>query len=253
MLQQESAPAAVFVCLLPSIAVTIVAMTVCIALLADRGTKAVLVADRMLTTPGLLPYSSDNAAEKILKINDSVHVMWAGGLADAANILSSAKTNIGTRKLSVQEIAEQLRLAHLKYLLDLLENQHVKGRGIQDLAAFYGDKTINLSSVARGEVEQALATYNLLSNTQFIVCGKDDDGQYKIFMLNTNPRLTVMLAMAGWATIGSAFLHAQYAITHSDFDLNLPVDQVRTIAEMAKKKAEKDPGVGKDTDIVELA
>lgn len=227
-------------------------MTVCIAALSDGGKKAVLVADKMLTTQGVFPYQSDGNAEKILKINEHVHVMWCGGLNDSAHILNKAKTKIANNSLTVQDITEQIRLAYLDYLHEVLVNENLISRGIPNIASFYGDASINLSGESRKAIELALATFNLNTNTSFVVCGKDSDGFYKIYTIGINPRFITQLATDGWNTIGSGEGHARFAVIHSPYNLNLSQEKVRKILLSAKKKAEKEPNVGKKEDVVLL-
>lgn len=229
-----------------------VSMTVCIAALAEDGRKAVLVADKMLTTGGVFPYQSDNGAEKILQINQNVHIMWCGGLNDSALILTKAKTRIGQRSLTTLEITQEIRAAYFEYLQEMLIAENLIGRGIPSLADFYGNNTSQLSFDARKHIENALATFNLQSNVSFIVCGKDEDGIYKIYTISSNPRFAEQIAPEGWNTIGSGEGHARFSIIHSNYNLNLLVDKVKVILKTAKRRAEKEPSVGKKTDTVIL-
>lgn len=227
-------------------------MTVCIAALAEDGKKAVLVADKMLTVQGTFPYTLDGSGDKIFKINDNVHAMWCGGYVDATNILNKLKTSMGSAVLSVYETAEKLREAHLEYLQEVLIRENIIGRGIPSLADFYGNASIMLTEDSRKSIENALANFWLNSNTQFIVCGKDADGLYKIFILPINPRNMILFGAEGYTQIGSGSFHAQYSMIHSNYKTSLSVDKVQKLALGAKKKAEKAPDVGKEEDIVIL-
>lgn len=229
-------------------------MTICIAAISEEGKSAVLVADKMLTSVGgMLPYRNDGMGDKIFQLSDHVYGMWAGGLGDAVNILQIFKDdNPNPNTLSVEQTAEKLRQAHLKYLLSVLERENITGRGIASIADFYGDKAINLTTEVRQQIETALATYNLNSNTQFIVCGKDADNLYKIFVLNGNPRLMNLRISEGYTQIGSGWGHAQFSIIHSQYMPVLSQAKVEKIIKTAKHKAEKDPGVGKLTDVILL-
>ncbi len=70
--------------------------------------------------------------------------MWAGGLGDATSILQVFRDdNPNPNALTVQQTAEQLRQAYLKYLLSVLERENITGRGIAGIANFYGNQAIN--------------------------------------------------------------------------------------------------------------
>lgn len=226
-------------------------MTVCIAALAEDGKKAVLIADRLLSTGGILPYQTDGFASKIFKINDNVTAMWAGGFVDATNIIEKAKKDWGSKKLTVKETAEYLHKAHLDHLHEVLSTQHIKGRGLKDLAAFYGDKAINLPHDARVQIDNALASHTLTSNPAFIICGKDADNLYKIF-IGANPRNLIFPALENYAAIGSGEWHAKFEIIHSSYVTSMMADKVKAILLAAKKKAEKSPDVGASEDILIL-
>jgi 20S proteasome alpha/beta subunit len=230
-------------------------MTVCIAAISDEGRGAVLAADKMLTSiGGLLPYRNDGTGDKIFQLSDHVRGMWAGGLGDATNILQVFRDdNPNPDALTVEQTAERLRLAYLKYLLSVLERENITGRGIASIAEFYGNQAINLTADVRQQIQIALATYNLNSNTQFIVCGKDADNLYKIFVLNGNPRTMNTRVTEGYAQIGSGWGHAQFSMIHSRYKPALLQADVEKIIKTAKRRAEKDPGVGKLTDVVLLS
>lgn len=224
-------------------------MTVCIAGLAENGKKAILIADKLLTTPGVLSYQS-NVGEKIFKIYDNMYVLWAGGVVDATTILSRSEKILSLGTFGVKEVAECINQKHLEYLHEILVNTHIKGRGIKSIEDFYGNQSINLPIESRREIDNALATHNLTSGTVFIVCGKDSDGQYRIFFLDTNPRHQIIPIIESYVTIGSGAWHAKFSIIHSKYTPLLPINNVKKIFKEAKKKAEKDTNVGKKEDII---
>jgi 20S proteasome alpha/beta subunit len=226
-------------------------MTVCIAALSDNGKKALLVADKMVTSQGALPYQKEDA-EKIIKINDNVSVLSAGSLTETQTILGNVIKTLGAKKY-VKEIAEYINEKYLEYLFTILERQHVIGRGIEGgIPAFYNDKNLNLSVEERKEITTILSTYNLNSNTAFIVCGKESDGTYRIYTCGPNPRFIPSLVTEYYASIGSGATYALNSILFSDYKPSMTLVEVRKIVLEAKKRAEKSHDVGEKEDIVEL-
>lgn len=223
--------------------------TVCIAALADKGKEAVLIADKLLTSDGVLPYQIEAAANKIIKINDDVNIMFCGGVTDATVIIEKAKKNLGSIRL-VEDVAALVNDEHLRYLLGMLSRAQVLGRGIESLERYYTDRTLNLPEDIRRQIDVVLSTHTLASNTCFIVCGKGDDGLFKIYYLNPNPRAQPSLITQKYSTIGSGSGYANFSIIQSSYNDALSSEKVKDILLKAKKEAEKDRDVGASEDIV---
>lgn len=226
-------------------------MTVCIAALADNGTEAVLVADKLVTTHGILPYQIDMAAEKIVKINDEVSVMFCGGLTDATVVIENSIKNIGSNKW-VGEVANLVNQKHLEYLLEILTRQQLTTRGIKDVNEFYKEYTQKLDENTKKSIDEVLTTHSLNSNPQFIVCGKEADGTYKIYWLSNNPRNIPILMTTGYSTIGSGSGYAGFSMIQSKYNQSLTAEEVKVILMKAKKEAENDRDVGTGEDGVIL-
>lgn len=224
-------------------------MTICIVSLANDKKKAVLVADRLLTTHGLLPNQADSGEGKIFDINENVKAMFCGGYADAVTVIDIARRTLDNKKW-VTEVAEHLNDKHLEYLNGILIRTHLTSRGIKSLEDFYRSQDLNLDPKVRQEIDRALTTYNLTGDLRFIVCGKDSDGLFKVYTLNSNPRNIIQLQTAGYATIGSGEHHANFALIHSGHNISLSDVDIKSILLDAKKKAEKTPDVGPETDVV---
>ena len=226
-------------------------MTVCIAALADSGKKAVLIADKLVTSKGILPYQADMAADKIVPINENTSVMYCGGITDASIIIENSIKNIGQNKW-VDEIANLINNKHLEYLLEILIRQHLTTRGIVSINEFYTEYSLKLDADTRTKIDTALTTFNLNSGVQFIVCGKGSDGSYKIYYLGSNPRFVPFLKTDDYSTIGSGSGHANFSMIQSKYNKSLTVEKVEEILKKAKKEAENDRDVGPSEDIEKM-
>lgn len=224
-------------------------MTVCIAALSDNGKKAVLIADKLATTTGILPYQTEMAAPKIIRINDNVSVMYCGGIADASIIIENSIKNIGGNKW-VSDIVKLINNKQFEYLLDVLTREQLTTRGIKDINEFYKEYTLKLDTETKNKIDYAITNNVLNSHNQFIVCGKESNGEYKIYWLGENPRITFSLLINGYSVIGSGSGYANFSIIQSQYNKSLPLDKVREILMKAKKEAEKDRDVGNSEDIV---
>ena len=226
-------------------------MTVCIAALAENGRKAVLVADKLVSTTGILPYQTDMAADKIIKITDEVAVLFAGGITDATVIIENVKSMI-TGSPTAKEIADMINDEHLKYLMEILARSNIQGRGIESLERYYTDANLRLTDAIRNQIDNNLLTHTLSSNTNFIVCGKAPDGLYKVYFLNNNPRIIPALYTNSYSTIGSGWSYANFSLIQSQYDKSKTLDEVKEIVLRAKKESEKDRDVGGQQDLIVL-
>lgn len=236
---------------LPNSATITTAMTVCIAALAEDKKKAVLVADKMVTTHGALAHGTDDGAEKLVKMAENVYVMYAGGISDATVIIEKARSSIGSKR-TAKEIAEHVNQSHLEYLQDMLVRQHLLPRGITSIHEFYHDSTISLDPQIRQQVDVALSTHTLNSNTVFVVCGVEEDGNYRMYFLGLNPRAIPFLVTDGYTAIGSGEAHARFSLIFSDYKVSMTAEEVKEKVLEAKKKAESCLDVGESESVVIL-
>ena len=226
----------------------IISMTVCIAALAENGKKAVLIADKLATTVGILPYQTEMAAPKIIEINENVSVMYCGGVVDASIIIENSIKNIGQNKW-VSDIAKLINNKYLEYLLEILSRQQLITRGIKDINEFYKEYNLKLDATIKKTIDEVLTTHVLNSHTQFIVCGKESNGDYKVYWLGDNPRNIPNLMINGYSVIGSGGGYANFSIIQSEYNKSLLLEEIKKILIKAKKEAEKDRDVGKSEDI----
>lgn len=224
-------------------------MTVCIAALSDDKKKAVLVADKLLTNQGVFPVQF-NGDGKIFEMNENVKVMYSGGSSEALSIIDKAKKSIGSKKW-ILEVAEHINQKHLEYLQEILIRQHLIPRGIKTIDEYYKGQNFNIDQNTKNNIDIILTTHSLINIVFFIVCGKDSDGTFKIYLLNSNPRFVPSFIHNNYTAIGSGANHALFSIMHSEKEYNqsLSLEEVKKILLEAKKKAEKAPDVGKDTDV----
>src|SRR5579872_4328100 len=110
-------------------------MTVCIAALAADGKKAILIADKLVTTHGVLPYQVDMAANKIIKINNDVYVMFAGSITDATVIIENTINHIGSNKW-VSDIADLINKKHTERLIEVLTQGNLVTRGFKNIQEY---------------------------------------------------------------------------------------------------------------------
>lgn len=220
-------------------------MTVCVALMADRGKKVVVAADKMLTyMVGNLQYQiNDDNVKKIIKLNGHVFALIAGTPDRMAPIFE---------KITVREdeqpqiVAERVKDAYADYAKRLKEEQILKPVGLdwpQYLAAQNSSnsdltkdlyKKLNDFSASAQIGEIIVAGYNTTTELCYIgiICGSNGN----VILIDRNT--------FGFAAIGSGLNHAQAAAIQLNYNKNLSLARVETIMKQAMQEAAKAPGVG---------
>jgi 20S proteasome alpha/beta subunit len=217
--------------------------------MADDSQHLVLAADRMQSwTVGMaMPVQIEtDDIKKLQDLSDSVVALSSGAATWAFEILRSARSRIGTGAVTTAEVAEIVRQEYQEYRRQLLVHWMLEPRGL-DLATYLANQQVLDQSLVR-QIDEQFAGYDM--QTDFIVAGHDYDACH-IYTI-TNPGLLNSMDAIGFACIGSGSPHAVYHLIGEDYSKSLSQDNVRELVLAAKKKSEKAPGVGSETDIIEL-
>lgn len=227
-------------------------MTVCIAALAEKRKKAVLVADRMITAkiPIGFEFETDEV-RKISELSDDVYALTAGDTLASYKILENCRRELGQqlkpprgRLLSVQEIAEIVRVQYQNYRRDMVVKKFLEPRGM-NLDYYHANQQRMTSSVVN-EVEDQLLNYDI--NVEFIIAGYDVDEHCHLYTI-THPGLLTTNDALGYVSVGSGAPHAMYSMIDSSYSKDKSLEDVKKMVLDAKKKSEKAPGVGELTTI----
>jgi hypothetical protein len=214
-------------------------MTVCIAALADNGRSAVLVADQM-TTHGIWGWAVESEnVPKIHQITDTRAIMTAGDATISHEIVKMARDLLS--KNPGGSFIESVRHAYSIFRANRLEHLFLNPRGMV-LKDFYDRHSSLLPDLVR-DIDQKLLTWDVGATLIAISC---TDGVCNLAAI-WNPGITQQLDSTGCACIGDGGPHATYAMLDLGYDKALPHDEVKKIAEAAKKRAEKAPSVGAKT------
>lgn len=97
-------------------------------------------------------------------------------------------------------------------------------------------------------IDQSFKTYN--PRVDFVIAGKDENSCY-IYTI-TNPGQKVCHNAIGYVAVGSGGPHAIYQFLDSEYKKSMDKEEVIAIVKSAKKRSEKAPGVGRETQITEI-
>lgn len=228
-------------------------MTICIAALADDGKKAVLVTDKMLTLSGLSYQIEKTCYVKNYKVGNC-HILAAGDSVAAYEVVRIAQENLkktietlpaGTPVASSLE-KEIIRKAYQMYRRQSVIQKFLEPRGIT-LETYYSGR-LSIAPQVVMEIENQLQNFNI--NLEMIVVCKGDDLKYSINYL-IHPGELKCFDPVGYVCIGSGTIHSLYHLTGSNYSPACSIKEVKEILSKAKELAEKSPGVGKETTIIE--
>ncbi len=225
-------------------------MTICIAALADQGKSAILACDKMLTMPGLSYQIEKEYYNKKYCLNGD-YVMFSGDAIAAYEVIENAKKIIADNEKKnispLSDIKETLRQAYQSYRRKLVIQRFLETRGLT-LDLYYSGK-INIPPQVVMEIENAFQNINI--NLEMIIVSKGCDELFHIFQLQ-HPGEVKCFDPIGYACIGCGTIHSLYFLTGSDYSISKSKEDIKKLVQEAKQKAEKSPGVGTQTDLIEL-
>jgi len=223
-------------------------MTVCIGALYENCKGAILVSDQMITAHFPIGYEFENQeVEKIIKINDVVHVLIAGDILFAHEVIRAAKKNSTHNNVNnFQGIADILRTEYQTIRRNRIIRQELEPRGL-DLNNYLNLQQRLLTGITQ-MIDQSFRVSD--PGVELIVAGKTDSECHLCTV--RNPGELVYHDSVGFVTAGSGGPHAIYSLIESGYRKSLPKSDVKDLVLKAKKRSEVAPGVGKETSIVEI-
>ena len=217
-------------------------MTICIAAACEN--KYVVVAtDRMLTVyPLNIEFEADYA--KTIEITKNCVAMTSGSAIAFTPLFREVSAEIlreGTK--DVDRIVELIRMSYLKIRNKRAEEEVLFPIGLT-LEKFYeNQQTLNQQVIATGLQNLARYDYRLW----LLVGGVDDKGAHITRI--ENPGKILPYDSIGYHAIGSGESHALSTFIVSGYGPKATLQRGLAVAFEAKKRSEKAPGVGAQTDM----
>lgn len=228
-------------------------MTICIAALAENGSKAFLMTDRMITTftPVQCEFEpKDESIKKIYSINDNVHVLVAGNSLSAHDLIKQVKAKLlltenpqaipkdSSETNKEHPIQEIFREQYVVLRQKILTQNFLEPIGINSL----NYQLINmLPQIMCAEISQKIMQFNI--NIDLIIVMRDNDKNFRIFTL-VHPGVLTEYSMIGHACAGGGSAYASFSLITSDYKKSSSIAEVEKLVTEAKRKAQSYPGVG---------
>lgn len=222
-------------------------MTICMAALCDKGESVILMADRMLTVSYPMEYQLESSEGKIHLLGEHAFAMFAGDLVTGMQILNDATSTIMQNRLSLlPQQVDVIRGAFVRARLQLVEYQCLTPRGLTLDEYFNRQHSLNHSLIQN--IDQTFMQAG--TGVSFIIAGWDGQ-KYSLFAL-VDPGAIYCLDAIGFHAIGSGSPHAIHLLLGANYNKNLPNDQASELLGKARKASEVAPGVGVETDTLNL-
>lgn len=222
-------------------------MTICMAALCDNSDSVVLMADRMLTVTYPMEYQLESSERKIHILGENALAMFAGDLVTGMQILDDATSTITQNRLSLlPQQVDVIRGAFVRARLQMVEYQCLTPRGLTLDEYFNRQHMLNPGLVQN--IDQTFMQAG--TGVSFIIAGWNGKN-YSIFGL-VDPGAVYCLDAIGFHAIGSGSPHAIHVLLGANYNKNMPNDQAKELLAKARKASEVAPGVGVETDSLNL-
>lgn len=225
-------------------------MTICIAALCENGKGCILASDKMVTVRFPMGYEYEHEeVEKIVELEQSgpIYALISGNVLFADEVIEDAKRKvIAAKTIGTANIAETMRVSYQSIRRQVIVHNELESRGL-DLPTYLQNQQKLLPQLAL-MINQVFRTYDPM--VQFVIAGKDEDSCH-IYTI-TNPGQKVCHDAIGYVAIGTGAPHAIYQFLDLEYRKSMTKKEVTEIVRLAKKRSEKAPGVGRETQITEI-
>lgn len=219
-------------------------MTICIAALCDDATKVVMCSDRMITTEKYA-IKFEHEIPKIEEINGNCAAVSAGDSLSSQEVLENGKEFLEeSESPSVEEIVGAVKIAYA-----MARTREISER-VLGLWPAIGEcepdeEDLGPPDGVFEEMTKEVLEYDLI--VELLIGGVDESGGH--IHLVANPGSSACFDPLGFHAIGMGEPHAVATLVSSGYNSTFSLKQSIFLVFLAKKVAEKAPGVGKQTDL----
>jgi len=220
-------------------------LTICIAAACeDRDEKYVVVAtDRMLTArPMNIEFEADYA--KVIELTDNCIVTTSGSAIAFTPLLRDVTIEIRRESTKdIDKIVELIRRSYLKIRNKRIEEEVLFPIGLTLQDYYRNQQGLNQQVISVALQNMARYDYELW----ILIAGVDDKGPHISRM--ENPGRTLNYDSIGYCAIGSGEPHAITTFIARGYGSKATLERGLATAFEAKKRSERAPGVGDQTDM----
>lgn len=221
-------------------------MTICIATLCEKGKRAVIAADRMITAGDT---EFEQEMSKIVQLCGNCAAVTAGSALAHTEILKCVASDFeGQPKPLLENIVDRVKHHFVELRLKKAEEESFKPLGLTVKEFLKNQKEMEETVVMR--LTRSLEEARL--KLRILIAGVDRTGGHIYYI--RDPGTSEIFDSIGYCAIGSGDRHAEGVLIDNDYTASLPLGKATYLVYEAKRRAEKAPGVGgKFTDIVTIS
>lgn len=219
-------------------------MTICLALLSDKGKQVVAVADRMVSVD-FLSLEFESRTRKVDVIGKTFAALTAGNALGHTELLRRVSTELSNlSQPTVRDVAHRIESAYEEERHNLAEKTVLRPVGM-DYQTFLQNQSALTEDIALGLLGQLQA---FEFDLEILLAGVDTSGGH-LYVIE-NPGVATCFDSIGYSAIGSGLPHAESYLTEADYSPEIPLNRAIWLSYVAKKRGERAPGVGKTTDVL---
>jgi len=230
-------------------------MTVCIAVIYYNG-GVVAVSDKMLSTADAT-FEPDGDCKKIFRLFKTIHALNAGHVGLQAEIMQSMVIPLISihnqnpqKEFTVVELVD-LYVEHYNHAKRQRINNSIFAQYNLDLDSFLARQK-EFSDIFTRDLMDQVARFQM-PETATIIAGVDKSAgvlEPHIYCIKGGYDISVECCDAvGYATIGSGARLAEAQFMQANFNRHFELPKALFLSYLAKRHAEKAPGVGKETEM----
>jgi hypothetical protein len=221
-------------------------MTICIAALCENRSKIILAADRMITVGQILEF--EHEVRKFKELTSNCVIMYAGSATIQDDIINEAMPQIQNLRTPVfKQITNEIIEAYTKIRIRKTEETILKPQRL-DFDSFYQSQRMLLPEIVFNLTN---AITNMKLGVEYILCGFDNTFGHINYIVD--PGTSECFDSVGFCAMGTGNLNAVSVFTAHKYAPSFSVDKALYLTFLAKREAERSPGVGKETDIAILS
>lgn len=203
-----------------------------------------------MVTVDYLMLEFEHALPKLEEITKSSVVMLAGDALTPTDLIRDAKSTATNRKVTdLRALAGLIAESFATHRRRLVEENVLRPRGFKTFEEFH-DRASSLPAELVASLDQEIVSFedvHDIGGMDILLAGLDDTGPH--LYLISEPGTSTCFDALGYHAIGSGDSQAIATISGHGFVDTFDPNTALYIAYEAKRKAERAPGVGRETDI----
>lgn len=222
-------------------------MTVCIAAICEKGNEVIIVSDRLLTSTGSL-LEFEHSTPKVRRLTKNCSAAFAGDVQASTELFELARPKIdGVENATVVDVGKCIHDAFFELRRKKIEESILRPKGIRDFKEYFERQQQLVREVVL-TIEGQIDEFQL--GLQILVAGVEENGAH-IYCIQDQCDFRTFDDL-GYHAIGIGARHALTSFMVQGYDKDTNFTRALMSTYEAKKIAERAPGVGLKTTVINI-